>query len=54
MQGLPDNTVDGILEDEYGKLWISTDKGLGSLQSKSGTFRNYMEVDGLQSNQSTE
>ena len=54
MQGLPDNTVDGILEDEYGKLWISTDKGLGSLQSKSGTFRNYMEVDGLQSNQFTE
>lgn len=54
LQGLPDNTVDGILEDEYGKLWVSTDRGLGSLQPKSGTFRNYVEVDGLQSNQFTQ
>lgn len=44
----------GVLEDEYGKLWISTDKGLGSLQLKTETFRNYVEVDGLQSNQFTE
>lgn len=50
-QGLPDNVVHGILEDEYGKLWFGTDKGLGSLLPGTDTFRNYTDIDGLQSNQ---
>lgn len=50
-QGLPDNVVHGILEDEYGKLWFGTDKGLGSLSPGTDTFRNYTDIDGLQSNQ---
>lgn len=53
-QGLPDNVVHGILEDEYGKLWLGTDKGLGSLSPETETFRNYTDIDGLQSNQFTE
>lgn len=53
-QGLPDNVVHGILEDEYGKLWLGTDKGLGSLSPATGTCRSYTDIDGLQSNQFTE
>lgn len=52
--GLPDNVIHGILEDEYGKLWFGTDKGMGSLLPETGSFRNYTDIDGLSSNQFTE
>lgn len=49
--GLPNNVVYGILEDAYGKLWISTDKGLSSYHPKTEHIRNFTNNDGLQSNQ---
>lgn len=51
--GLPDPVVYGILEDHFGRLWLSTDKGLSCFLSGTGMFRNYTAIDGLQSNQFT-
>jgi ligand-binding sensor domain-containing protein/signal transduction histidine kinase len=53
-QGLPDNTIIGILEDDRGDLWISSHVGLSkaTIDSTRGqlklTFRNYSVQDGLQ------
>lgn len=49
--GLPSNVIYGILEDAYGRLWISTNQGLSCLNSESGKFRNFTIMDGLQGNQ---
>ncbi|NUO82853.1 hypothetical protein HUU05_22505, partial [candidate division KSB1 bacterium] len=50
-EGLPDNFVKGILPDEHGNLWLSTDKGLSRFNPQSGTFKNFTVQDGLLSNQ---
>jgi len=47
--GLPDNTIRGIMEDETGNLWISTNNGLCRFDPVNITFRNYNIDDGLQS-----
>jgi Predicted periplasmic ligand-binding sensor domain len=56
-QGLPDNSIVGILEDDHGNLWISSHNGISkatidSTNSTDGklnlTFRNYTVQDGLQ------
>ena len=49
--GLPNNVVQGIMEDEMSRLWLSTDKGLSCFDPQTGRFRNYIDSDGLQSNQ---
>ena len=49
--GLPSNVIYGILEDAYGRLWISTNQGLSCLNPESGKFRNFTIMDGLQGNQ---
>jgi two-component sensor histidine kinase/ligand-binding sensor domain-containing protein len=49
--GLSDNGVIGILADDDGNLWISTDKGLSKFNPKTETFRNYDVGDGLQGNE---
>jgi two-component system sensor histidine kinase ChiS len=49
--GLPNNTVYGILPDRSGKLWMSTNKGLSRFDPKTGQFRNYDRANGLQSNE---
>ncbi|GEM_PF-788603 len=46
--GLPDNTVYSILEDEERNLWLSTNHGLSKFHPNSGTFTNYSATDGLQ------
>ena len=48
--GLSDNFVKGILEDDQGNLWLSTDKGLSRFNLKTGTFKNFTTRDGLISN----
>ncbi len=47
--GLPNNTVSGILEDGSGRLWLSTNKGVSCFDPANRTFRNYGISDGLQS-----
>jgi len=49
--GLPNDTINGMLEDENGYLWISTEKGLSKFDPVKGNFRNYNSSDGLQSNE---
>jgi signal transduction histidine kinase/streptogramin lyase len=49
--GLPDDTIYGILADPNGALWLSTNKGLSKFDPKAKTFRNYDTRDGLQGDQ---
>jgi hypothetical protein len=51
MDGLPNGVIYGILEDESGLLWISTNNGLSKLDPRTGVFRNYFVEDGLQNNE---
>ncbi len=46
--GLPNNVIYGILEDNRGSLWFSTNKGLSKFDIQAETFRNYDALDGLQ------
>ncbi|MCP5053213.1 MAG: response regulator [bacterium] len=50
-EGLPNNIVYGILEDEEGNLWLSTNNGLSQFNPQRGTFTNYDSSDGLQSDE---
>lgn len=50
-EGLPNNVIYGILEDEQGCLWLSTNKGLSRFDVKKNSFTNYDANDGLQSNE---
>jgi len=49
--GLPGSAVYGILEDDGGNLWVSTNNGLSKFNPQKKTFRNYYVDDGLQSNE---
>ena len=49
--GLPNNVVYGILEDENGYLWLSTNLGLSSFDPRTESFKNFEVSDGLQSNE---
>jgi ligand-binding sensor domain-containing protein len=48
-QGLPSNAIYGILDDDEGNLWLSTNNGLSKFDPVRETFRNYKVSDGLQS-----
>ena len=52
--GLANDVVKGILEDDQGNLWISTNKGISQFDPKLGTFKNFDTHDGLQSNEFSE
>ncbi len=47
--GLPNNVIYGILGDDDGHLWLSTNNGLSKFNPATGIFRNYDVDDGLQS-----
>ena len=49
--GLPNDVVYGILEDDQGNLWLSTNAGLSKFDPQTELFRNYDVRDGLQSNE---
>ncbi|WP_139956906.1 two-component regulator propeller domain-containing protein [Flavicella sediminum] len=49
--GLPNNAIKGILEDNQKNLWVSTNKGLSKFNPATETFKNYDVNDGLQSNE---
>ena len=48
--GLPSDAVFDILEDDQGRLWLSTSNGLSRFDPGTETFRNYDEQDGLPGN----
>jgi hypothetical protein len=45
--GMIDNSVNAIFEDEKGNLWMSTWKGIVRLNPKTGILANYSMVNGL-------
>lgn len=46
--GLPNNVVYGILEDDIGNLWLSTNAGISVFDHNKEEFRNFDYQDGLQ------
>ncbi len=49
--GLPSNVIRGILEDDDGFLWITTNKGVSQFNYDSLSFTNFTYEDGLNSNE---
>ncbi len=49
--GLPNDTVYGILADKDHNLWLSTNNGLSRLDPVSMNFKTYYSRDGIQSNE---
>lgn len=47
-EGLANSFMYGLLEDEHGNVWVSTNKGISRI-SKENVIRNYKLDDGLQS-----
>ncbi|MGH2643628.1 MAG: ligand-binding sensor domain-containing protein, partial [Chitinophagaceae bacterium] len=50
-EGLPNNTINGILTDDKGCLWISTNKGISKFNPADNTFHHYDIHDGLTTNE---
>jgi signal transduction histidine kinase/CheY-like chemotaxis protein/ligand-binding sensor domain-containing protein len=49
--GLPNESILGILEDARGNIWVSTNKGISRLNPQTRVITNFSESDGLQSYQ---
>ena len=49
--GLPSNSIYGVLPDRSGYLWMSTNNGLCRFDPRTGESKSYNEQDGLQSNE---
>ncbi|MGV3636631.1 MAG: adenylate/guanylate cyclase domain-containing protein, partial [Flavobacteriales bacterium] len=50
-EGLPNDVVYGVLSDDSGKLWMSTNKGIARFDPETRTFRNFTVADGLQNDE---
>jgi signal transduction histidine kinase/ligand-binding sensor domain-containing protein/CheY-like chemotaxis protein/AraC-like DNA-binding protein len=50
-EGLPDNVVNAIVQDNNENLWISTNKGLVQYDPVKGKLKIYTVADGLQGNE---
>ena len=50
-KGLSNNMVQGLLEDEKGNIWASTNDGLSVLYPETDEIRTYDVNDGIQGNQ---
>lgn len=49
--GLPNDIIYGILPDNDGKIWISTNNGISQIDTASNIIKNYNQSDGLQGNE---
>jgi signal transduction histidine kinase/DNA-binding response OmpR family regulator len=49
--GLPDNTIYGIIEDDGKKLWLSTNNGLARMDMEQHSTRTFTIDNGLPNNQ---
>jgi len=45
--GLSDNEINAILEDDEGDLWVATNKGFSEFNANTETFTNYSTYDGV-------
>lgn len=52
--GLPNNTIHGILEDRSGMIWLSTNNGLILFDPNNISFKTFDSNDGLQNNEFTD
>ncbi|MBL7957127.1 MAG: response regulator [Flavobacteriales bacterium] len=50
-EGLPNDVVYGVLADEDGQLWMSTNKGIARFDPVAETFRQFTAGDGLQNDE---
>ena len=46
-EGLPGNNIYGMLEDQRGYLWLSTDNGISRFDYQKREFKNYQKSDGI-------
>ena len=49
--GLPSNSIKGIIEGNDSNIWLTTNNGISCLNPASNTFKNYDISDGLQGNE---
>jgi ligand-binding sensor domain-containing protein/signal transduction histidine kinase len=49
--GLPNTVIYGILEEDQGGLWFSTNQGIAHFNPETLAIANYTAADGLQSNE---
>ncbi|MDG1331327.1 MAG: adenylate/guanylate cyclase domain-containing protein [Crocinitomicaceae bacterium] len=49
--GLPNDVIYGVLRDEKGNFWMSTNKGLCQFNAKSKKAKVFTEINGLMSNE---
>lgn len=49
--GLSNNTIYGVLEDQFGRIWMSSDYGLMSLDKKTFEVHSYLKKDGVAQNE---
>jgi signal transduction histidine kinase/CheY-like chemotaxis protein/ligand-binding sensor domain-containing protein/AraC-like DNA-binding protein len=52
--GLPNNTVHGILSDKENRIWFSTNNGLVMFNPSGKSFKSFDVNDGLQNNEFTD
>jgi len=50
-EGLLNNVIYAVLNDESGNLWMSSNKGLIRYSPSSGEIKNYTDADGVQDNE---
>ncbi len=50
-EGLANNVIYGILSDDEGNLWMSTNNGISRFNPRNLTFKNFDKKDGLQDNE---
>ncbi|MEO0628653.1 MAG: ATP-binding protein, partial [Bacteroidota bacterium] len=49
--GLPNNVIYAVLNDEAGNLWLSSNKGIIAYTPETGRIRNFTAADGMQSDE---
>lgn len=49
--GLASNSIYGILEDDFGNLWMSSNKGISRFDPQTSAFTHFDVTDGLQGNE---
>lgn len=50
-EGLPNDIIYGILSDNSGNIWVSTNNGISQIDIASNSIKNYNQSDGLQGNE---